>query len=151
MLEPDDVFHLTAVDVRRYEFQTVMRGYDKTRVDIFKQQVADEMERLARSNQELSDGTGCEPCHFLVSPAGKNDRYLRPQHDSGCVGVGQEGEALGKHVPSLQIGHNKHVGSPRDGRVDLLDRCRFRADRIVERQRPIERRSGDLATVCHLA
>jgi DivIVA domain-containing protein len=54
-MESDDAFHLTAVDVRRYEFGTVMRGYDKARVDQFRAQVADEMERLARSNQDLEE------------------------------------------------------------------------------------------------
>ncbi len=54
-MEQDDAFHLTAVDVRRYEFATVMRGYDRARVDQFKQQVADEIERLMRSNLELED------------------------------------------------------------------------------------------------
>ena len=55
MMEQDDAFHLTAVDVRRYEFQTVMRGYDRARVDQFKVQVADEMERLMRANQDLDE------------------------------------------------------------------------------------------------
>lgn len=54
-MEQDDAFHLTAVDVRRYEFQTVMRGYDRMRVDQFKDQVADEMERLMRANQDLDE------------------------------------------------------------------------------------------------
>ena len=54
-MEQDDAFHLTAVDVRRYEFQTVMRGYDRARVDQFKVQVADEMERLMRANQDLDE------------------------------------------------------------------------------------------------
>ncbi len=54
-MEQDDAFHLTAVDVRRYEFQTVMRGYERARVDQFKVQVADEMERLMRANQDLDE------------------------------------------------------------------------------------------------
>jgi DivIVA domain-containing protein len=49
----DEIFHLTPVDVRRFEFGTQMRGYDKGRVDQFREQVADELERLARLNQEL--------------------------------------------------------------------------------------------------
>jgi DivIVA domain-containing protein len=49
----DEIFHLTPVDVRRYEFGSQMRGYDKARVDGFREQVADELERLARINQEL--------------------------------------------------------------------------------------------------
>jgi DivIVA domain-containing protein len=49
----DEIFHLTPVDVRRYEFGTQMRGYDKARVDQFREQIADELERLSRVNQEL--------------------------------------------------------------------------------------------------
>lgn len=54
-MEQDDAFRLTAVDVRRYDFATVMRGYDRARVDQFKEQVADEMERLMRSNSDLEE------------------------------------------------------------------------------------------------
>ena len=49
----DEIFHLTPVDVRRYEFGTQMRGYEKARVDQFREQIADELERLTRSNQDL--------------------------------------------------------------------------------------------------
>lgn len=46
-------FHLTALDARRYDFGNALRGYDRSRVDQFRDQVAEELERLARSNQEL--------------------------------------------------------------------------------------------------
>lgn len=46
-------FHLTAIDVRRYDFGNALRGYDRARVDQFREQVAEELERLARANQEL--------------------------------------------------------------------------------------------------
>jgi DivIVA domain-containing protein len=49
----DEVFHLTPVDVRRREFKGALRGYDKLDVDQFREQVADELERLTRLNQEL--------------------------------------------------------------------------------------------------
>ncbi|MBI1808468.1 MAG: DivIVA domain-containing protein [Gemmatimonadetes bacterium] len=49
----DEGFHLTPVDVRRYDFGTALRGYDKARVDQLREQVADELERLSRVNQEL--------------------------------------------------------------------------------------------------
>lgn len=49
----DDAFHLTPLDVRRYEFGGALRGYDKVRVDQFREQVAGELERLGRLNQEL--------------------------------------------------------------------------------------------------
>jgi len=49
----DEGFHLTPVDVRRYDFGSALRGYDKARVDQLREQVADELERLSRVNQEL--------------------------------------------------------------------------------------------------
>ena len=42
----DDAFHLTALDVRRYDFGNALRGYDRTRVDQFREQVAAELERF---------------------------------------------------------------------------------------------------------
>jgi DivIVA domain-containing protein len=49
----DDAFHLTPLDVRRYEFSRVLRGYDPEHVDKFREEVAEELERLMRLNQEL--------------------------------------------------------------------------------------------------
>lgn len=49
----DESFHLTPLDVRRYDFGRALRGYSPERVDQFRDQVAEEMERLARINQDL--------------------------------------------------------------------------------------------------
>jgi DivIVA domain-containing protein len=49
----DEIFHLTPLDVRRYEFGRSLRGYDPARVEEFREQVADELERVTRLNQEL--------------------------------------------------------------------------------------------------
>jgi DivIVA domain-containing protein len=49
----DDVFHLTPLDVRRYDFGRALRGYDPARVDQFREQVAAELERMARVNADL--------------------------------------------------------------------------------------------------
>lgn len=49
----DDAFHLTALDARRYDFGNALRGYDRARVDLFREQVAEELERLSRTNQDL--------------------------------------------------------------------------------------------------
>ncbi len=51
--ESEDAFHLTPVDVRRYDFGTAMRGYDRARVDQFRDQVAEELERLTRAVNDL--------------------------------------------------------------------------------------------------
>ena len=49
----DETFHLTPLDVRRYEFGKALRGYDPERVNQFRDQVAEELERLSRLNQDL--------------------------------------------------------------------------------------------------
>jgi DivIVA domain-containing protein len=49
----DETFHLTPLDVRRYDFGKAIRGYDPERVNQFREQVAEELERLARLNQDL--------------------------------------------------------------------------------------------------
>lgn len=46
-------FHFTALDARRYDFGNALRGYDRARVDQFRDQVAEELERLSRANHEL--------------------------------------------------------------------------------------------------
>ena len=49
----DEAFHLTPLDVRRYDFGRALRGYNPARVDQFRDQVADELERLTKINQDL--------------------------------------------------------------------------------------------------
>jgi len=49
----DEAFHLTPLDVRRYDFGRALRGYNPARVDQFRDQVAEELERLSRINQDL--------------------------------------------------------------------------------------------------
>lgn len=49
----DETFHLTPLDVRRYEFGKALRGLDPERVNQFRDQVAEELERLSRINQDL--------------------------------------------------------------------------------------------------
>ena len=49
----DETFHLTPLDVRRYDFGRALRGYDPERVEQFRTQVAEEMERLARQSLDL--------------------------------------------------------------------------------------------------
>ena len=49
----DEAFHLTPLDVRRYDFGRALRGYSPARVDQFRDQVAEELERLTRINQDL--------------------------------------------------------------------------------------------------
>lgn len=49
----DETFHLTPLDVRRYDFGKAIRGYNPERVEQFREQVAEELERLTRQSQDL--------------------------------------------------------------------------------------------------
>jgi DivIVA domain-containing protein len=50
----DESFHLTPLDIRRYDFGAkTFRGYDEKKVEDFRNQAAEELERLTRVNQEL--------------------------------------------------------------------------------------------------
>jgi DivIVA domain-containing protein len=53
----DETFHLTPLDVRRYDFRTAMRGYEREHVDQFREQVATELERLGRLTSDLETKT----------------------------------------------------------------------------------------------
>lgn len=49
----DESFHLTSLDVRRFDFGRSLRGYNPEKVELFRTQVAEEIERLVRINQDL--------------------------------------------------------------------------------------------------
>lgn len=49
----DESFHLTSLDVRRFDFGRALRGYNPAKVEQFRDQIAEELERLARINQDL--------------------------------------------------------------------------------------------------
>jgi DivIVA domain-containing protein len=49
----DESFHLTPLDIRRFDFGSALRGYDRARVDQFREQAANEVERLVKQAQAL--------------------------------------------------------------------------------------------------
>ena len=49
----DESFHLTPLDIRRFDFGSALRGYDRARVDQFREQAANEVERLVKQGQAL--------------------------------------------------------------------------------------------------
>jgi len=51
----DEIFQVTAHDIRGQEFQRVMRGYDPTQVESFKQRMADEFDRVLRERVQLDE------------------------------------------------------------------------------------------------
>jgi DivIVA domain-containing protein len=51
----DDGFHLTPVDIRAQQFHRSLRGYDPASVDEFRQQIANEVERLLRERVQMEE------------------------------------------------------------------------------------------------
>jgi len=49
----DESFHLTPLDIRRFDFGSAIRGYDRARVDQFREEVSREVERLVKQCQDL--------------------------------------------------------------------------------------------------
>src|SRR5262245_65767147 len=77
----------------------------------------------------------------------QDDRNLRAQNETGAVGVRQEAELLGEHIPGLEARHEKDVGIAGDRRLDTLDLRGFCADRVVERPWAIQAAARDLLPV----
>jgi cell division initiation protein len=92
----DESFHLTPLDVRRTEFPVAIRGYDKARVDEFRDRVANELERLTRINQELDSkakGFHEQLRAFRERDKALNDALVSAQQLRAEVGEQAEREA----------------------------------------------------------
>jgi DivIVA domain-containing protein len=92
----DESFHLTPLDVRRTEFPAALRGYDKARVDEFRDRVANELERLTRINQELESkakGFHEQLRAFRERDKALNDALVSAQQLRAEVGEQAEREA----------------------------------------------------------
>jgi len=111
----DEIFHLTPVDVRRYEFGTTFRGYDKTRVDQFRGQIADEFERIARVNQELE--AKARGFHEQLRAFRERDKALN--------------EAL---ISAQQLRQETKAQAERESEL-IIREARAEADRLIEAAR----------------
>jgi DivIVA domain-containing protein len=119
----DETFHLTPLDVRRYEFGKALRGYDPERVNQFRDQVAEELERLSRINQDLE--AKARGFHEQLRAFRERDKAIN--------------EAL---VSAQQL--RKDIREQADKESQLIIReARAEADRIVEDARQEIRRMED--------
>ena len=116
----DEGFYLTPLDVRRFDFGSALRGYDKTRVDQFRDQVADELERLTRLNQDLE--AKAKGFHEQLRAFRARDKALN--------------EAL---VSAQQLRSEMREQADREAQL-LLREARAEADRIVDAAREDIRR-----------
>jgi DivIVA domain-containing protein len=108
----DDAFHLTPLDVRRMEFPVAMRGYERARVDEFREQVAGELERLIRVGQEYE--SKARGFHEQLRAFRERDRALN--------------EAL---VSAQQLRTEIRDQAEREGKI-ILREARGEADRLLD-------------------
>jgi DivIVA domain-containing protein len=128
----DEAFHLTPLDVRRYDFGRALRGYSPARVDQFRDQVAEEMERLARINQDLDAKARSfheQLRHFREKDKAMNDALISAQQLRGELKEQAEKEAQ-LIVREAQAEGEKHLEQARadvrrmEEELDSLDRSR---------------------------
>ncbi|MBX3175413.1 MAG: DivIVA domain-containing protein [Gemmatimonadaceae bacterium] len=111
----EDMFRLSPVDVRRFEFGTSMRGYDRQRVDNFRDQVADELESLIHENADLD---------------GKN-RALAEQ----LKHFRERDKALNEALVSAQLLREEMKGQAEREAALIIQEAEAQASRLQERAR----------------
>jgi DivIVA domain-containing protein len=111
----DETFHLTPLDVRRYDFGRSLRGYDPERVDQFRDQVAEELERLSRINQDL-------------------DQKARSFHEQ-LRGFRERDKALNEALVSAQqLRHDTREQAEREAQL-IIREAQTEAERMMEGMR----------------
>ena len=127
----DETFHLTPMDVRRYEFGRALRGYDPERVDQFREQVAEELERLTRVNQELE--SKARGFHEQLRAFRERDKAIN--------------DAL---ISAQQLRGEIHEQAEREGQL-VLREARAEGDRMIDEARAEVRRLEEQLTAMERA
>jgi DivIVA domain-containing protein len=143
-------FHLTALDARRFDFGNALRGYDRARVDQFRDQVAEELERLARANQELE--RKARDVHeqlstFRERDKALNDALVSAQQLRGEIREQAEREAQ-LIVREAQQEADRHLQSVRDemarAQQELQALWRARRSYVAQLRNQLERQLSEL-------
>jgi DivIVA domain-containing protein len=116
----DDSFHLTPLDVRRYEFPNALRGYDKASVELFRERVYEELERLTKSHADLEQKA--KNFHEQLRAFRERDKALN--------------DAL---VAAQQLRAEIREQAEREAQL-ILREARAEGDRLIEQQRGEARR-----------
>ena len=128
----DESFHLTSMDVRRFDFGRSLRGYDPAKVEQFRDQVAEEMERLNRINQDLD--TKARSFHEQLRAFRERDKALnealvtaqqlraevRDQAEREAQLVLKEAQAEGERMVETARAEVRRM----EAELDALDRSR---------------------------
>ena len=116
----DESFHLTPLDVRRFDFGRALRGYNAEKVEQFRDQVAEELERLGRVNADLD--TKERSSHEQLRAFRERDKALN--------------EAL---VSAQQLRAETREQAEREAQL-LLKEAQAEGERIIEAARAEVRR-----------
>lgn len=116
----DESFHLTSLDVRRFDFGRSLRGYNPEKVEQFREQIAQEMDRLVRINEDLD--TKARSFHEQLRAFRERDKALN--------------EAL---VSAQQLRAEVHNQAEREAQL-LVKEARVEGDRLIEAARAEVRR-----------
>src|SRR5512146_2498372 len=108
----DESFHLTPLDVRRFDFGRALRGYNAEKVEQFRDQVAEELERLGRVNADLD--TKARSFHEQLRAFRERDKALN--------------EAL---VSAQQLRAETREQAEREAQL-LLKEAQAEGERIIE-------------------
>ena len=116
----DESFHLTSLDVRRFDFGRSLRGYNPEKVEQFRDQVAEEIERLVRINSDLE--TKARSFHEQLRAFRERDKALN--------------EAL---ITAQQLRADVRDQAEREAQL-VLKEAHAEGDRLVEAARAEVRR-----------
>jgi DivIVA domain-containing protein len=129
----DEQFRLTPLDVRRWEFGSALRGYDRARVDEFKARVADEIEELARRINDLD--TKARGFHDQIRSFRERDRAINDALVSAQqlrTDIREQAEKEGSLVLQESRGEaEKLLGEAKLDSDRIAQESRAEADRLV--------------------
>ena len=108
----DESFHITSLDVRRFDFGRALRGYNPEKVEQFREQIAEELDRLGRVNADLD--TKARSFHEQLRAFRERDKALN--------------EAL---VSAQQLRAETREQAEREAQL-LLKEAQAEGDRLVE-------------------
>jgi cell division initiation protein len=133
----DEQFRLTPLDVRRWEFGSALRGYDRARVDEFKARVADEIEELARRINDLD--TKSRGFHDQIRSFRERDRAINDALVSAQqlrTDIREQAEKEGSLVLQEARGDaDKMLGEAKLEADRLAQQSRAEADRVLTEAR----------------
>lgn len=108
----DESFHITSLDVRRFDFGRALRGYSPEKVEQFREQIAEELDRLGRVNADLD--TKARSFHEQLRAFRERDKALN--------------EAL---VSAQQLRAETREQAEREAQL-LLKEAQAEGDRLIE-------------------